>query len=53
MPSDKPEYLDNALLILKDWLVGIDLDPDNVENEKGIILEELRGYDVGDDFGTL
>ena len=53
VPSDKPEYLDNALLILKDWLVGIDLDPDKVENEKGIILEELRGYDVGDDFYNL
>ena len=53
VPSDEPEYLDNALLILKDWLVGIDLEPAKVEDEKGIIIEELRGYDVGDDFYDL
>lgn len=53
VPSDNPKDLDNALLILKDWLVGITLEPEKVEGEKGIIIEELRGYDVGDDFYNL
>lgn len=53
VPSDDSKNLDNALLILKDWLVGITLEPEKVESEKGIIIEELRGYDVGDDFYNL
>ncbi len=53
LPSDDPETLDKALLILKDWLSGIDITRSKVEGEKGIIMEELRGYDVGDEFYDL
>lgn len=53
VPSDNPKDIDNALLILKDWLVDIPLDKEKVEGEKGIIIEELRGYDVGDEFYNL
>ncbi len=53
IPSDDIANLDKALLILKDWLVDITIDPKKVEGEKGIILEELRGYDVGDEFYDL
>lgn len=53
IPSDESSYLDNALLILKDWLVDITIDPKKVEGEKGIIIEELRGYDTGDEFYDL
>jgi len=53
IPSDDPQNLDNALLILKDWISDITIDPRKVEREKGIILEELRSYDVGDDFYDL
>ena len=53
MPSDNPENLDRALLILKDWLTDITIDPGKVEKEKGVIKEELRGYDVGDEFYDL
>jgi len=53
IPSDNPKDIDNALLILKDWLVDIPLDDEKVEGEKGIIVEELRGYDVGDEFYNL
>ena len=53
IPSDNPKDIDNALLILKDWLVDIPLDKEKVEGEKGIIIEELRGYDVGDEFYNL
>ena len=53
IPSDNLKDIDNALLILKDWLVDIPLDEEKVEGEKGIIIEELRGYDVGDEFYNL
>ena len=53
IPSDKSKDIDNALLIIKDWLADIHLDKDKVEREKGIIIEELRGYDVGDEFYDL
>lgn len=53
VPSDNPKNFENALLILKDWLAGITLEPEKVKGEKGIIIEELRGYDVGDDFYNL
>jgi zinc protease len=33
--------------------VVIPLDEEKVEGEKGIIIEELRGYDVGDEFYNL
>ena len=50
IPTDRPEDLDRGLLILKDWLTGIQIRPEQVEREKGVILEEARGYDVGDPF---
>lgn len=53
IPSDNLKDIDNALLILKDWIVDIPLDEEKVEGEKGIIIEELRGYDVGDEFYNL
>ena len=53
MPSDDPENLDRALLILKDWLTDITIARQKVEREKGVIKEELRGYDVGDEFYDL
>ncbi len=53
LPNDNPDTFDKALLILKDWLSGIDITRGKVEGEKGIIMEELRGYDVGDEFYDL
>lgn len=53
IPSDNLKDIDNALLILRDWLVDIPLTTEKVEGEKGIIIEELHGYDVGDAFYNL
>ena len=53
VPSDNPKDIDKTLLILKDWLVDIPLDKEKVDSEKGIIIEELRSYDVGDEFYNL
>ncbi len=51
--SGREGVIDSALLILHDWMAGLEINPRRVENERGIILEELRGYDVGDDFYDL
>ena len=53
IPTDNPKDIDKGLLIIKDWLVDIPLDKAKVDGEKGIIIEELRGYDVGDEFYNL
>ncbi len=53
MPSDDPKNLDQALLILKDWLTDITIAPKKVEREKGVILEELRSYVYDDEFYDL
>lgn len=53
VPTDSPSNMDNALLILKDWLTDISVSKNKVDGEKGIILEELRSYDVGDEFYNL
>lgn len=45
--------IDSSLLIIRDWLDGISFLPQKVESEKGIILEELRSYDVNDEFYSL
>ena len=51
--SGREGVIDSALLILRDWMEGLQITPRRVETERGIILEELRGYDIGDDFYDL
>ena len=50
--NDKPVF-EKGLEIMGDWLSGIQFDPVEVENEKGIILEEARSFDTGDPFYHL
>ncbi|MDO4770795.1 pitrilysin family protein [Porphyromonas sp.] len=51
--NQKDMVISNSLLIIRDWLDGMTIDPEKVENEKGIILEELRSYELGDEFYSL
>lgn len=53
MEQEDTLLLDRSLLILRDWLDGITFDGERTRRERGVILEELRGYDVGDDFYPL
>lgn len=55
VPSDQQKKTGyrQPLLILRDWLTDMTINPERVQTEKGIILEELRGYDIGDDFYDL
>jgi len=48
IPTDDPEILEKAFQILSDWAYGISFDPEEVELERGVVLEEWRlsqGFD--------
>jgi len=48
IPTDDPEILENAFRILSDWAYAISFDPEEVELERGVVLEEWRisqGFD--------
>lgn len=42
IPTEKNELIDKGLLILSDWASAIELDPAEIQKEKGVVLEELR-----------
>ncbi|MDR1985038.1 MAG: insulinase family protein [Prevotellaceae bacterium] len=42
VPLDKPENIDTCLLILHDWSQFIALKGDEIDKERGVILEEKR-----------
>ncbi|HYX31344.1 MAG TPA: pitrilysin family protein, partial [Pyrinomonadaceae bacterium] len=42
VPTDKPEVLDKALLILEDWAHNLTFDPTEIEKERGVVMEEWR-----------
>ena len=42
IPTDDPEILETAFQILSDWAFAITFAPDEIELERGVILEEWR-----------
>jgi len=42
IPTDKPELLDKAMLILEDWAHGVSFDAAEIDKERGVIIEEWR-----------
>ncbi len=42
VPSDDPQILEKALLILHEWAQGISMEQEEVEKERGVVLEERR-----------
>jgi zinc protease len=42
IPTDRPEVIDRALLILEDWAHRVTFDPVEVDKERGVIMEEWR-----------
>ncbi len=43
VPTDRPEVLDRALLVLEDWAHNVSFDSAEVDKERGVIIEEWRG----------
>jgi zinc protease len=42
VPTEKPEVLDRAFLILEDWAQAQTLDPTEIDKERGVVKEEWR-----------
>ena len=42
VPTDVPNVLDRALLVLEDWAQGATFDQDGIDRERGIVLAEWR-----------
>ena len=49
IPTDDPEILETAFKILSDWAYAVSFDPEEVELERDVILEEWR---LGQGFGS-
>ena len=45
VPTSREGIIDSALLILHDWSHFIALEPDEIDSERGVIMEELRTRD--------
>ena len=43
IPSDDPELLKNGLQVMRDWAQDAMLDTEEINKERGIVLEEMRG----------
>ena len=42
VPTDSVEILETAFLILEDWAHGLSFDPEEIDRERGVIVEEWR-----------
>jgi len=42
-PTDKPDVLERAFLSLEDWAHGIAFEPEEIDKERGVVIEEWRG----------
>jgi zinc protease len=49
VPTDSSEYIEKGFQILEDWAHQISFDPEEIEKERGVIIEEWR---LGRDAGT-
>ncbi len=42
VPTDKPEVVDKGLLVLSDWASGVSLTSEEIDKERGVVVEEWR-----------
>lgn len=42
LPADDPEILRTSLLVLHDWAYNVSFEPEEIEKERGVIIEEWR-----------
>jgi zinc protease len=42
IPTDKPEVMEKAFLILEDWAQNLSFDATEIDKERGVIVEEWR-----------
>ena len=42
LPTDDEEIMEKAFLVLQDWAVGIRFDQEEIDKERGVVIEEWR-----------
>ena len=42
VPTDDPETFEQAFVVLRDWAGGLRFDGEEIEKERGVVLEEWR-----------
>ena len=42
IPSDKPEQVEKGFQIIEDWAFNANLTPEEIDKERGVVLEEYR-----------
>lgn len=42
VPMDKPEVVNKALAVLEDWAANISFEADEIDKERGVVIEEWR-----------
>jgi zinc protease len=42
VPTDKPEAMDRAFLVMEDWAHNVSFDAAEVDRERGVVMEEWR-----------
>lgn len=42
VPTDKPDNINKGFLVLEDWAQGMEMSPEEIDKERGVILEEMR-----------
>ena len=42
VPTDRPAIMDRAMLVLSDWAQNVTFDPEEIDKERGVVLEEWR-----------
>src|SRR5436190_10246421 len=42
IPTDKPEVVEKALLVLEDWAHNVSFETDEIDKERGVVMEEWR-----------
>src|SRR5262249_40444583 len=42
VPTDKPEVMDKALLVLEDWAHNVSFETPEIDKERGVVMEEWR-----------
>jgi predicted Zn-dependent peptidase len=45
VPAGRPDALDKAVLFMADVATGLDLSPEEIERERGVIVEARRHYE--------
>jgi zinc protease len=53
IPTDKPENIEMGLNIIKEWMCYLKIDKQEVLDEKGVILQEIKDHEQMDQFYDL